>query len=280
MPLPKDIKPTLNKHVNIAIGTAQAFVITKANQKVDEILEQLLNSCPPPRELERLSKVIATLKLTTLIADRKVSKASKAADTVAPIIAGLTLLVELLLKDPRGNTSYNGNNLPLLILPGGFPSVVRQNSRGKIKRGQERLRWLQSAIFAFSDDVLAIRDAVSSAKGVLDPVKAKLNQIDALIQACFSNQDLSDEERKLILDDIQLSYTDPVTTSLSYRSRSGKDYTIKIIKDPNSPEIAPKRQAIVQDFRGITVLTGPSSFASRPSILVEEIKFRIENQLP
>lgn len=280
MPLPKNIKPTLNRHVNVAIGVAQAYVITRANSEVDRLIERLLNSCPPPEVLERMPIILDTLKLTIGLANKKVDRAAKTADVVAPIIAGLTILVELLIKDPRGDTFYNGNNLPLVILPGGIPSVVTQTPKGKIKRSQERLRWLQEAIFALSDDALAIRDAVSSAKGVLNPVVAKINQIDALIQACFQNQDLSDEERKLLLNNIQQTNTDPAFTSVSYRSRSGRDYTIKVIKDPNSPDIAPKRQAIVQDFRGITVLTGPSSFASRPQVLIEEIKFRIDNQLP
>lgn len=280
MPLPRDLKPTLNRYVNIAIGTAQAFVITKANQEVERILRELASSCPPPERLRKLVTIVGTLKILVTLSDNKVSKAAKIADTVAPIIIGLTLLLELLIRDPRGNTSFNGNPLPIQFIPPAAPIVIKQKTRGKIRRTQERVRWIQQALIALGDDVLAIRDAVSSAKNILTPVKSRIDQIDALLQACFENQDLSDEERKLLLNDIQQQRTDPVFTSTSYRSQSGRDYTIKIIKDPNSPDIAPKRQAIVQDFRGITVLTGPSSFASRPQILIEEIKFRIENQLP
>lgn len=280
MPLPKDLKPTLNRHVTTAIGITQAFVVTKVNSEVDRLLERLLNSCPPPEVLQRMAGVLQVLKPTIDIASVKVNRASKTADTIAPIIAGLTILVELLIREPRATVAFNGNPSPIqpVFAQPAFSAI--QPPQGKIRRTQERLRWLQNAIFALSDDVLAIRDSISAARGTLDPVKAKIDQIDALIQACFQNQDLSDEERKLLLDNIQQSYSDPAFTSVSYRSTSGRDYTIKVVKDPNSPEIAPKRQAIVQDFRGITVLTGPSSFASRPQILIEEIKFRIENQLP
>ena len=66
----------------------------------------------------------------------------------------------------------------------------------------------------------------------------------------------------------------------SYRSPSGALYTLKIEKDPNSPEIAQRKRAIAVDFRGITVLRGPFSFSSSDKVLRDEIKFRIDNQLP
>ena len=57
-------------------------------------------------------------------------------------------------------------------------------------------------------------------------------------------------------------------------------YTIKVVTDPNSPSIAPQRQAVAYDFRGIAVLKGPLSFAGDSKVLIKEIKFRIDNQLP
>lgn len=67
---------------------------------------------------------------------------------------------------------------------------------------------------------------------------------------------------------------------LTDKRPSGNTYLIKIIDDPTAPDIAPRRQAIVQDFRGVTVLRGPVSFASRPEVLIEEMKFLIDNRLP
>lgn len=280
MPLPKNIKPKLNEYVVAAIGIAQALVITKANKEINRILEELLNSCPPPDVLEKFARVVQNLKPVLDQADNTVNRASTVANTATPIIVGLTLLTELLIKEPTAAVKFNGNPStfqPVFAQPA-FSAI--QPPQGKVRKTQERLRWLQDAITNISDDVLAINAAVLAAKGILSPIRQKLDQVDALIQACFKNQDLSDDERKKLLDNLQGSYQDPAYTSVAYRSRSGKDYKIKVIQDPNSPEIAPKRQAIVQDFRGITVLTGPSSFASRPSVLIDEIKFRIENQLP
>jgi hypothetical protein len=55
---------------------------------------------------------------------------------------------------------------------------------------------------------------------------------------------------------------------------------LEIIEDPNSPRIAPRRYAIAKDRRGIIVLRGDSSFSSSTDVLLDEIKFRIDNQLP
>jgi len=57
-------------------------------------------------------------------------------------------------------------------------------------------------------------------------------------------------------------------------------YTLEIVQDPNSPKIAPRRYAIAKDKAGIIVLYGPSSFSSDTQVLLDEIKFRIDNQLP
>lgn len=71
-----------------------------------------------------------------------------------------------------------------------------------------------------------------------------------------------------------------VKNLLTEKRTSGNTYLIKLIDDPTAPPIAPRRQAIAQDFRGVTVLRGPVSFASRPEILIEEMKFLIDNRLP
>ena len=77
-------------------------------------------------------------------------------------------------------------------------------------------------------------------------------------------------------------FEEPISAKdiLTEKRPSGNTYLIKIVTDPTSPPIAPRRQAIVQDYRGVVVLRGPVSFASRPEILVEEMKFLIDNRLP
>lgn len=61
---------------------------------------------------------------------------------------------------------------------------------------------------------------------------------------------------------------------------NGIVYKLEILIDPDSPDIAPRRFAVAKDSQGVVVLRGPKSFSSSVEILLDEIKFRIDNQLP
>jgi chaperonin cofactor prefoldin len=60
----------------------------------------------------------------------------------------------------------------------------------------------------------------------------------------------------------------------------GTVYELEIKPDLDSPEIAPRRFAVAKNPQGIEVLKGPKSFSSDTDVLLEEVKFRIDNQLP
>jgi len=269
------VKSQLSAFVVANLGRITALTISKVNQVLNEALQKLLSTCPPPEVLEELSKVVGAIRPVILNAERELDKSRKIAEVIEPAIIAGDLIINLLTYDPQpaaiGTIAVNGS-----------PTVIYAPSRGKVNRSAAKLMWFASFVGMLRDEGLAIAQVVKSTEGVFAPVVNALNQIDALIQACLTNQDLSDEERKRIIDGIQSKLNaNAEILGTPYKSKkSGNNYTIKIVIDPSSPAIAPRRQAIVQDFRGITVLTGPASFASNPQILIEEIKFRIENQLP
>lgn len=72
----------------------------------------------------------------------------------------------------------------------------------------------------------------------------------------------------------------PKFKDISYKAKNGNTYTLSILIDETSDYIAPLRYAIAKDFRGITILQGPKSFASSPQVLIDELKFRLDRQLP
>ena len=267
------IQSKLSEFAVANLGRIQALVITKVNNEINQMLLELLNTCPPPDVLEKLSRIVNNIRPVITTAEDNLQEARKVADTLEPAIQASTLIMQFL--------TYNPQPVVIGTLPGPQGGVIYSPSKGEVNRNATKLGWLAAFIKMMRDEGLAIGQAVQATEGVFDPIVNALDQIDALIQACLTNQDLSDEERKRIVDNIQNKLTEANSKGVSYTSRkSGNAYTIKVIQDPKSPEIAPKRQAIVQDFRGITVLTGPSSFASDPQVLIDEIKFRIENQLP
>jgi hypothetical protein len=65
-----------------------------------------------------------------------------------------------------------------------------------------------------------------------------------------------------------------------HRGPNGDLYKLEIVADIDSPSIAPRRFAVAKDTSDVIVLRGPKSFSSSTQVLLDEIKFRIDNQLP
>lgn len=64
-----------------------------------------------------------------------------------------------------------------------------------------------------------------------------------------------------------------------HRGPTGILYRLEIRTDIKSPKIAAKRFAVALDEEEAVAIEGPKSFASDTDILLNEIKFRIDNQL-
>ena len=65
-----------------------------------------------------------------------------------------------------------------------------------------------------------------------------------------------------------------------YIGPNGGYYSLEVLVDDSQAYITPRRYAVARDMEGIIVMKGPLSFSSSTKVLIEEIKFRIDNQLP
>ena len=73
---------------------------------------------------------------------------------------------------------------------------------------------------------------------------------------------------------------DGSTSKFFHTGPNGEIYKLEINIDPDSPAIAPRRFAVAINREGITVLKGAKSFSSSIDVLLDELKSRIDNQLP
>ena len=82
---------------------------------------------------------------------------------------------------------------------------------------------------------------------------------------------------------VSISLIESIDKSLDNRffhtGPNGIIYRLDILTDEKSPKVAPRRYAVALDTEDVVVLTGPKSFAADTDILLNEIKFRIDNQL-
>lgn len=110
------------------------------------------------------------------------------------------------------------------------------------------------------------------------------NFLNALTKLDASSE-ISDEIKetlKSVLDSVVTTEDRDVEESsdLNYTASNGVVYTLAIEIDPTSPSIAPRRFAVARTPRGGIALKGPKSFSSSTKILLDELKFRLDNQLP
>lgn len=94
------------------------------------------------------------------------------------------------------------------------------------------------------------------------------------------SNDLKKQLKQLIDSISQLNQSRIQTLQdYSHIGPNGILYKLEIQVDESSPSIAPKRFAVAKDMQGVVVMKGPKSFSSSVDVLLEEVKFRIDNQL-
>ena len=273
----KDFKSLLAQFAAFKIGDLEAMAIQYANTKANEIINELLNQCPPPEVLKQMGKTVDNINSLMNKVDRQVGQLEKLPKKLDKPIKVGKVIVEILSHMPIPSTV----GLP----PGPAGGVIFSVPTGVIQSQAQLLSFTSKMINTLEDDQQAIKEILSSASGIFSPVRVKLQRIEMLLTRCASNPNLSDSDRKNILDGLQDKNNNSTAGStgkgVEYTSStSGNTYTISVIKNENNTTTIPQRQAVAKDFRGIIVLKGPFSFASSEQVLIDELKFRIDNQLP
>ena len=170
------------------------------------------------------------------------------------------------LNANSGNLNANDINLNAndinLDANGNTALTVKLESPNSLKPGgitgtSQALAELNSALTNISDKLVFAGDALANDVGVSVEVLETLKK------------DLEDISSGIVTKkDEELTNSD-----LTYRG-----YLLKIIRDPASPKLAPRHFAVaIRD--GKQEIKGPSSFSSSKEVLLDEIKFRIDNQL-
>lgn len=136
-----------------------------------------------------------------------------------------------------------------------------------------------------------LRNTLNSGFDINTLTQQQINNINSIEDLLDQNQEtaqsISEFDRLLSLlqqdtlntDDTQIQQNNQVS-AVNYRSRSGKDYIIEIISEVGNQTEIPLRRAVAKNNNGVIVLRGPKSFSSSTQILIDELKFRIDNQLP
>ena len=161
--------------------------------------------------------------------------------------------------------------------------LIAAKTAGFTNKQADRLVKVTLLLEDLEDDLAAVNGLLAGVQPSINNTKELLTSIDFSINDCA--KELSD---KAALKDL-LDSTQPLESELTlggtaanttFRSESGSVYKLEIIKDASVDGPLLRRIAVAKDSRGIIVLRGQPSFSSDTNVLLEEIKFRINNQLP
>jgi hypothetical protein len=250
------------------VGALQAKIVIQVQDRVLEAISKFSNQCPPSAELKKIIKVRNNLLNAINAVERRISSFRSVANKLDASIRTAKVAIEFIKRIPKPTV--------LTFVPGQSGGLVRGVPYSALTRLSDRLIQLNKLLDAVEADKAAVIGITSSAAATLSNLKNRLTAIDSLIQSCIDKSPDDAQEITFEAQPPQNTGSEGIPSD----EYTYKGYTLEIVQDPNSPAIAPRRYAIAKDRVGVIVLYGPSSFSSDTKVLLDEIKFRIDNQLP
>lgn len=257
------IVPQISGIIARQVGAIQGKISAQVQGRVLEILSKFTNQCPSGKDLESIIKQRNNLLKVINSFEKRINSLKATAKRLDSTIRTIRTIIRIITNIP----------IPTAIIPpmsGGLGIPIKILT--KYSDALIRLNKLLDTLEADKRGILGIVDSVAT---TLASLKNRLNAIDLAIQECSKQSpDLANIVKQA---QPKQNTGSEGTPDADYEY---KGYKLEIIQDPNSPQIAPRRYAIAKDRRGIVVLKGQPSFSSSTQVLLDEIKFRIDNQLP
>jgi hypothetical protein len=257
------------------LADAQIYATNYANQKIEEEIKKFLDQCPPPAVLESIARTVDRVESLEQTFQRRVDKVAQLPKKLDKPIKLGKIVIDILTHVLEAKFTTIG------VIPptgGPVPGVLIPERLGRILTQASRLEDAKKIVFTLEDEKKGVESLVSGVQGGFTPLSGRLQRLKDLLERCALDPNLSKEERDKILNN-KLKKDDSSLLE-AYTGRNGRVYEIDIIDVLDNDIDVPRRQAIAKDFRGVVVLRGQPSYSSNPQVLKDELKFRIDNQLP
>lgn len=296
------------------VGTIRGQVVVSVQKKVLEVLNKFANQCPPKKDMEKLIKTRNTLSSHLSNFDSRIRSYTSVSSKLDTIIATTKLAIKIIKAIPTPTAiippQVGGLGIPINILTRYSDKLIQ------LDKLLERLTNESQAVKGITDSVTGVVGDLRSRIQAIDFAieKCYLENLDADLSGRLeeiispnlpegtlvdpsagtdstleggrvtANQLINGNLDDIIgLTDINAFIGNIQPEQLSNADNTSEQYKglfLSVVRDPNSPTIAPKNYAIAKDNTGVIVLYGQSSFSSDTRVLLEELKFRIDNQLP
>jgi hypothetical protein len=267
------IKSQLAGLVARQVGALQGKLTAQVQDRVLETVARFANQCPPDRELRKIIRTRDNLLKAINGLEKRLNTFKSLANKLGPAITAAKIAIKTITAIPRPTV------LQFVPDPGALVKGVPFSALTKLS---DRLIFLNKLLDSLEGDKEGILGVISSVSTTIASLKQRLSILDNAIEACSKKSpDLPGIVKQVQPKANTGSEGTPTNELGNIDPRyEHKGYILAIIEDPNSPAIAPRRYAVAKDNKGTVVLRGQSSFSSDTQILLDEIKFRIDNQLP
>lgn len=258
--------PQLSGIIARQVGSIQGKLVSQVQGQVLNVLSKFSSQCPNTVELEKIIRIKNNLLKNINALERRIQKLRSVANKLDASIRAAKVAIAIITSIPTPTV------LQFVPDPG---ALVKGVPFSRLTKLSDRLIKLNKLLDALEADKAGILGVINTVSVTLGGLKKRLEVIDVAVQGCV--KDSADTQQ------IVASTQPPQNTGSEGTPNDDylyKGYKLEIIQDPNSPKIAPKRYAIAKDKAGVIVLYGPSSFSSDTQVLLDEVKFRIDNQLP
>ncbi len=263
---PGGAKSGISAIIASQVGSIRGKLIAQIQNQVLTMLNKFANECPNAKELQKIIKIRNTLLKHLTGFEKRVTKYSSTATTLTSSVRAIQVAMKLITSIPT----------PTVVVPfgdytGGIGMPVKT-----LTKFSDTLIKLDKRLTLILGEAEGITGVINTVSPVITNLKNRLTSIDLAIQQCSIDQPAD-------LTEILTTTQPPENTGSEGVPNSNylyKNYVLSIVEDPNSPKIAPRRYAIATNSSGLVLLRGDSSFSSDTQVLLDELKFRIDNQLP
>ena len=260
--------PKLSGIIARQVGSIQGKLVNQVQNQVLNVLSKFSSQCPNAKEIEKIIKIKNNLLKNINALERRIQKLRSVANKLDASIRAARIGISIIKRIPKPTV--------FKVIPGQSGGVVIGVKFSALTRLSDRLIKLNKLLDSLEADKAGILGVINTVSVTLGGLKRRLEAIDLAIQGCSKDSaQLSQIVASAQPPENTGSEGTPLDPDYYY-----KGYELAIVDDPNSPSIAPRRYAIAKDRAGVIVLYGPSSFSSDTKVLLDEIKFRIDNQLP
>jgi len=249
------IKSKLTKIVASQVGPLQAKLRSEIQKKVLELLKEFASGCPNQAKLLQIIKIKNNLLRNINSFQKRVDKVKTLPNSLKPVINTAKVALQIISNIPVPTAVPPGAGIPISIL----------------NRYSKAINTISKTIDVLEGDVDSVNTMVNSVSGPITSLQKRLQSLDIKIQQCSNGN-------PAVIAEVQ-----PKGNTGSEGTPNSdylyKGYTLEILQDPNSPKIAPRRYALAKNKVGVVVIIGDSSFSSSTQVLLDELKFKIDNQL-